>query len=138
MRTKQAVLADLNRDLPALDWRAGAKAYLVDFFERYTQGQIEDFVFTKPLGAITPEDPAGTLTEAVSYLFNFANAIQLLQLKRGARVLDVACGGGWFAHWLRKLGYDARGMDLSADFVALARRRLLDDPYLPCPALHGG
>ena len=132
MRAKEAVLLDVNRELPPLDWRTGAQDYLAQFFQQHSRNQIEAFVFTKPLGAITPEDPAGSLTEAVSYLFNFASSIKLLKLERGARILDVACGGGWFAHWLRKLGYDARGMDLSADFIDLARRRLADDPYLSC------
>ena len=129
-RTKAELLAEVNAGLPDLDWRKGAQDYVAGFFEKYTQGQVEAFVFTKPLAPITPEDKDGSLTEAFSYLSNFANAIQLLQLPRGARVLDVACGGGWFAHWLRKLGYDAYGMDISADFVALARRRLLEDPRL--------
>jgi SAM-dependent methyltransferase len=130
MRTKSAILAEINAGLPNVDWRQGAQDYLAGFFERHTRAQIAEFVFTKPLGAVTPEDPAGTLTETVSYLHNFASSIQLLQLPRGARILDVACGGGWFTHWLRKLGYNAVGMDLSTDFIGLARQRLLDDPYL--------
>jgi 2-polyprenyl-3-methyl-5-hydroxy-6-metoxy-1,4-benzoquinol methylase len=97
---KDEVLAELNRDLPNLDWRKGAQDYVRLFFEKYTRAQIEEFIFTKPLGAITPEDPIGAITENASYLFNFASSIQLLKLKRGSRVLDVACGGGWYAHWL--------------------------------------
>ena len=130
MRTKDELLAEINAGLPDLDWRKGAQDYVAGFFEKYSQAQVEAFVFTKPLAPVTPEDPAGSVLEASLYLANFANAIQLLQLPRSAKVLDVACGGGWFAHWLRKLGYDARGMDISADFVALARRRLLEDPQL--------
>ena len=130
MRTKAELLAELNQDLPDRDWRRGAQDYLKFFFEKYSQGQIEEFVFTRPLGQITPEDPVGAITETAGYLHNFASSIQLLQLKRGARVLDVACGGGWFAHWMRKLGYDAYGMDISSDFIAMARQRLQADPYV--------
>ncbi|MCC7267258.1 MAG: class I SAM-dependent methyltransferase [Caulobacteraceae bacterium] len=128
MRSKAELLEEVNRDLPDLDWKKGAEDYLQGFFERHTRQQITEFVFAKPLGLVTPEDPEGSLMETFYYLTNFANAIQLLKLKRGQRVLDVACGGGWFAHWLRKLGYDARGMDISQDFIALARERLLADP----------
>lgn len=128
MRTKAEVLEEVNRELPDLDWKRGAEDYLQGFFERHTRQQITEFVFAKPLGLVTPEDPVGSLTETFHYLTNFANAIQLLKLKRGQRVLDVACGGGWFSHWLRKLGYDARGMDISQDFIALARERLAADP----------
>ena len=132
MRSREDLLKELNAELPPLDWRKGAQDYLAGYFERYSRPQIEDFVFTKPLAAVTPEDPVGALTETVSYLFNFASSMQLLALPRGARVLDVACGGGWFSHWMRKLGYEAIGMDLSADFVDLARRRLKLDPHLDC------
>ncbi|MEO6341121.1 MAG: class I SAM-dependent methyltransferase [Caulobacteraceae bacterium] len=131
MRTKAELLAELNQDLPDRDWRKGAQDYLKFFFDKYTQAQVEEFVFTRPLGQVTPEDHVGALTETVGYLYNFANSIQLLQFKRGARVLDVACGGGWFAHWMRKLGYDAYGMDISEDFIAMARRRVLADPHVP-------
>lgn len=128
MRSKSELLEEVNADLPSLNWKKGAEDYLQGFFERHTRRQIEEFVFAKPLGLVTPEDPEGSLTETFHYLTNFANTIRLLKLKRGQRVLDVACGGGWFSHWLRKLGYDARGMDISADFIALARERLLADP----------
>ena len=94
MRTKAELLAELNQDLPDRDWRKGAQDYLKFFFEKYSQAQIEEFVFTRPLGQVTPEDHVGALAETAGYLYNFANSIQLLQLKRGARVLDVACGGG--------------------------------------------
>ena len=130
MTSRADLLAKINADLPNLDWKQGARDYVAAFCARFTSTQIEDFIFTKPLAALTPEDPEGSLTEVSSYLFNFASTIRLLALKRGSRVLDVACGGGWFSHWLRRLGYDARGIDISEDFVTLARKRLLLDPHL--------
>lgn len=128
--TRTELLAQINEGLPDLDWKKGARDYVAEFCSRYTTEQIEEFIFTKPLGAVTPEDPSGALLEISSYLFNFASAIRLLNLPRGARVLDIACGGGWFSHWLRKIGYDARGLDISEDFVQLARKRLQLDPHL--------
>ena len=101
-----------------------------DFFDRHTREQIETFIHTKPLAAITPEDPVGSLAEDVSYLFNFASALKLLALPRGSRILDVACGGGWVSHWLMKLGYEPTGFDISAEFVELARTRAARDPDL--------
>ena len=134
MRPKEAVLADVNAELPDVDWAEGARRYLDAFFERYSREQIEAFVATKPLAAITPEDPAGSLAEVVSYLNHFGNTIHLLQLPRGAKVLDVACGPGWMSHWLTRLGYATVGVDISAEFVALARKRLAEDPHLGVPA----
>ncbi|MET3665250.1 class I SAM-dependent methyltransferase [Caulobacter sp. 1776] len=130
MRTREALLADVNAELPDYDWADGARRYLDAFFQRYSREQVEGFTATKPLAAITPEDPAGSLAEIVSYLNHFSNTIHLLQLPRGAKVLDVACGGGWVSHWLTRLGYQTVGVDISAEFVALARKRLADDPYL--------
>ena len=134
MTSRAELLAKINADLPQLDWKKGARDYVAAFCARFTPEQIEDFIFTKPLAALTPEDPEGSLTEVSSYLFNFASTIRLLHLKRGARVLDVACGGGWFSHWLRRLGYEARGIDISEDFIKLARKRLLLDPHLQITA----
>ncbi len=133
MRTRESLLAEVNAELPDYDWADGARRYLDAFFERYSREQVEAFVATKPLAAITPEDPAGSLAEVVSYLNHFSNTIHLLQLPRGARILDVACGPGWVSHWLTRLGYRTVGVDISAQFVALARKRLADDPYLAIP-----
>ena len=134
MRTKDAVLADINAELPDLDWAEGARRYLEVFFQRYSREQIEMFAATKPLAAITPEDPAGSLAEIVSYLNHFSNTIHLLRLPRGARILDVACGPGWVSHWLTRLGYRTVGVDISPEFVALAHKRLAADPCLDIPA----
>ncbi|PIB93621.1 bifunctional 2-polyprenyl-6-hydroxyphenol methylase/3-demethylubiquinol 3-O-methyltransferase UbiG [Caulobacter sp. FWC2] len=134
MRTRDALLAEVNAELPDFDWAEGARRYLDGFFAQYSREQIEAFVATKPLAAITPEDPAGSLAEVVSYLNHFANTIHLLALPRGARVLDVACGPGWVSHWLTRLGYATTGVDISTQFVDLARQRLADDPYLALSA----
>ena len=71
MRTKAELLAELNQDLPKRDWRKGAQDYVQLFFEKYTQGQVEEFVFTRPLGQVTPDDHVGALTETVGYLYNW-------------------------------------------------------------------
>lgn len=54
----------------------------------------------------------------------------LLKLPGSARILDVACGGGWFSHWLMRLGYSTYGVDIASDFVDLARRRVREDSLL--------
>ena len=43
-------------------------------------------------------------------------------LESGANVLDLGCGGGQFAALLNKSGYNAMGMDLSANAVGMAMR----------------
>jgi SAM-dependent methyltransferase len=134
LRTRDEVLAEANEELPTFDWRQGARDYLAHFFAKYTRAQIEDFAATKPIAAITPEDPVGALTEVVAYLNNFANTIGLLKLPRGARVLDVACGAGWVSHWMTKLGYRTLGVDISEDFIGLARARIAADPNLDIEA----
>ena len=47
--------------------------------------------------------------------------ISLLELRPGARVLDVACGHGRHAIPLAKRGFDVTGYDLSGVFLARAR-----------------
>lgn len=47
-----------------------------------------------------------------------------LPASRDARLLDLACGNGYAVHMLREAGYtNVRGVDLSGEQVALARRR---------------
>ncbi|WP_274629433.1 class I SAM-dependent methyltransferase [Arvimicrobium flavum] len=127
---KDQLLKEINRDLPELDWKEGAREYLQSYFTKYDRSTVEHMSFAKPLLPITPEDPTGSLIESVSYIANFSNAVRLLALPREARILDVACGGGWLSHWLSRLGYDVYGIDISADFIELARKRIERDPHV--------
>lgn len=130
MLTDAELLARINADLPPLDWRQGALDYVGAYFETYGRGPVRRLVQTKPLTDITHGDPAPSIAEIAGYVRNFANAIELLRLPRDARILDVACGGGWFSHWLAKIGYRVLGIDISPDFIELARERLRLDPHL--------
>jgi SAM-dependent methyltransferase len=47
--------------------------------------------------------------------------VEALELRPGTRVLDVGCGPGRHALALARRGIDVVGVDLSEDFVALAR-----------------
>jgi hypothetical protein len=57
----------------------------------------------------------------------------------GAEILDYGCGWGWFLRVLRSLGYDARGVDVSATLVQMLRDEglpaavLSTDPESPIP-----
>jgi SAM-dependent methyltransferase len=53
--------------------------------------------------------------QEVAFLFD------ALELDRGSRVLDVGCGPGRHALALARRGIDVVGVDLSEDFIALAR-----------------
>jgi SAM-dependent methyltransferase len=52
-----------------------------------------------------------------------ARLIEIMGLPVGARVLDVPCGHGRHAHLLAEAGYRVRGVDLSRDLLAVAKRR---------------
>lgn len=52
-----------------------------------------------------------------------ARLIDIMGLPVGARVLDVPCGQGRHAHLLAEAGYRVRGVDLSPDLLAVAKRR---------------
>jgi len=121
-------LKKINHELPNEDWKSGARSYIAHYIDLYGSEAVERLSFSKPLMAITPEDPTGSLISSYSYLYNFTNAIKLLDLPRGARILDVACGGGWVSHWLARLGYNSYGIDISEEFIDLARKRVERDP----------
>lgn len=52
------------------------------------------------------------------------NVERLLALRPGERVLDVACGTGYFARRLAELGADVVGVDFSEAMLERARERL--------------
>lgn len=49
--------------------------------------------------------------------------VDLLGLKAGSRVLDVGCGPGRHAHEFARRGIEVVGVDVSARFVEIARRK---------------
>ena len=66
---------------------------------------------------------------AADYAKNFsfvpsygASVIDLIDIKPGARCLDLGCGNGTLTRELAQRGLDAFGMDASPDMVELARR----------------
>jgi SAM-dependent methyltransferase len=81
---------------PARHWFEPVAAHLGDAYLRYS--------FTK-----------GTEAE-VAFL------VDAMGLRPGSRLLDVGCGPGRHAYALAERGFQVHGVDISADFVALARR----------------
>jgi SAM-dependent methyltransferase len=57
--------------------------------------------------------------------------VDALELDPGARVLDVGCGPGRHALALARRGIEVVGVDLSEDFIALARDAAAADDGLP-------
>lgn len=51
------------------------------------------------------------------------NLIRLIDLKFGQRVLDIACGSGFFSEEFRKAGAKVRGVDISPELIGLARKQ---------------
>ncbi|GLY15612.1 methyltransferase [Kineosporia sp. NBRC 101677] len=51
---------------------------------------------------------------------------ELVREAGGTRVADVGCGPGHVTHWLRELGLDAFGLDLSPAMLAQARQTYPD------------
>lgn len=49
------------------------------------------------------------------------NLLQILPLREGARVLDLACGKGRHARYLAENGFDVTGLDVSTSSIAFAR-----------------
>lgn len=130
MRDSILMLKELNRDLLQLDWKQGARNYVKYYMTERGREFIEHFSLSKPFAPLPQENSAAQLDENVAYLINFVNTVQLLRLRYRARILDVACGGGWVSHFLTRMGYTTFGFDICADFIELAKRRLATDPLI--------
>ena len=126
---KQDLLNDINRDIPSgVNWRAGAQSYVERCFKAESRGAVEIYSLIKPFAYVLPGlDP---LPELIWYFSDFVNLMSFLRPASGSRFLDVACGGGWISHWLSKMKYSTFGIDLSSEFVALAKHRIVEDQYL--------
>jgi SAM-dependent methyltransferase len=126
---KKQLLDAINRDLPRdIDWKTGAHDYLRRTFSGTDDDRLTTHHLTEPMSRLnTGESGLRGLDEAVQHLFNFANALKLLRLTGGARIMDAACGGGWLTHYMAAMGYEAFGFDIAEDFIALAKRRVLSD-----------
>ena len=90
MLTKADLLAEMNRDIPTgVDWKAGARAYVANCFEKYGRGPIERYSMHKPFNMMSEgADPRAAIAESVGYLRNLTNALAFLQLRGGSRILD--------------------------------------------------
>ncbi len=54
--------------------------------------------------------------------FFISNLIKFLDLPKGDKVLDLACGKGRHSVYLNKLGYNVTGVDLSENSISLAQQ----------------
>jgi len=50
------------------------------------------------------------------------NLTRFLNLKKGDKIMDLACGKGRHSKYLNKLGYDVTGVDLSPNSIAYAKK----------------
>jgi SAM-dependent methyltransferase len=96
-------------------WKAGARDYVE---------QLEDwgryYLYTKPFFTVGPvPDPI-----PLGYFHDFANIVRALDLRGGSRILDVACGPGWFSEFLWRLGYRVTGIDVCEPLLDFARERV--------------
>lgn len=57
-----------------------------------------------------------------------AGLVSFCRLTRGASVLDVGCGQGFYSSLLSRQGLDVLGVDLSATGIAMAQQRYADLP----------
>lgn len=78
-----------------------------DFYEKYWQREG---------GAVPESDP--TTKERERFL---AQAIG--SLSKGAKILDAGCGSGGFVRFIKQLGFDAVGVDISQTAIEKARGR---------------
>ena len=62
------------------------------------------------------------------------NLMRVLDIRPGERVLDVACGQGYFTRLVREKTDDAAGADISKELIAKARTQTPGTSFYVAPA----
>ena len=121
--SERTLLAELNADLPeGIDWKQGAIDYLRNLIR--SEGTHNELYHL-----IKPYLGGPDFQPFFSEMYGFLNMLEKANLPMKASILDVACGPGWTAHFLAKLGHSVFGIDISDDLLEIARRRIADEPF---------
>jgi ubiquinone/menaquinone biosynthesis C-methylase UbiE len=62
------------------------------------------------------------------------NLLRVLDLKNGERVIDIACGQGYFTRLFAETGAAATGADVSRELIAVAKKRSPNIDFHAAPA----
>jgi len=131
MHSEAEFLDQINKDLPSgVDWKEGAREYLAETFRQHPREEVERYLYSGPIALHSGFHVEDSLAVFSDLMGNLLNLVNVLKLPPGSRILDVACGAGWVSHYLTKLGYEMTGIDISADLLDYARRRMKGDPWV--------
>ncbi len=131
MQSEAEFLAEINQDLPSgVDWKEGAREYLAETFRRKPPAEVERYLYSGPIALHAGFHVEDSLLVFADLMGNLLNLVNVLKLPPGSRILDVACGAGWVSHYLTKLGFETTGIDICADLLDYARRRMKADPWV--------
>lgn len=62
------------------------------------------------------------------------NLMRIVSPKKGEKILDLACGQGFFSGKFAEVGARVEGVDISSELVSKARARLRDVKFVVAPA----
>ena len=67
-------------------------------------------------------DLLGTQADTYQSKVVLPNIVRMLAIKEGERVLDIACGNGFFSEEFTKLGAQVTGVDIAHELIAYAKK----------------
>lgn len=121
-----AALSSSGGRLPKIEGIDYARAAIE--YPRKLDAERHYYLLTKPFYNLAnkPDKHTGDGMDAETHrhFCDFANMAVALALPAGRRILDVGCGSGWLSEYFARLGYDATGIDISPDLIAMADNRL--------------
>ena len=65
--------------------------------------------------------------ETARHLIDFGYVLQLLELEKGTRLVELGCGSGWMTRFAARHGVDAVGYDISPAMIDIARERAAEE-----------
>lgn len=94
--------------------------------EMTIKDKVTDEGFFGP-GMLAPFNP-GNSEYTMHLLRRYANVLPLLEVQQGSTVLDIGAGYAWTSEWMKKMGIDAIGVDISRTYLDIGVKRMNNKP----------
>jgi 2-polyprenyl-3-methyl-5-hydroxy-6-metoxy-1,4-benzoquinol methylase len=96
-------------------------------YGKENENSLYGFYYYFARGIKKLKNPLKTLSNFTAIYWGVTQFLEKKDIKKGAKILEIGCGLGYFTHSLRKTGYDAWGLEYSGSATDYAQKEF--GPY---------